>query len=177
MPSGSSLWLSYVHSSHGLMSCDWEASCWLCYDAFGDGAQNEQTCLWMPAELHIGWWLGLRAGRVRLGAPRPQTRAGGNHIVHLSGFQCDLRSSVFCLLVIRHYCLCDMLCPQALLFFGWFCFFKSQFLNESLQPLSYSWVQKDAIFSLMSETQSAAFAFVIWISDLGVPLERVGGTY
>lgn len=118
MTSDSSLWLSYIaHSSHGLMSCDWEASCWLCYDAFGDGAQNEQTCLWMPAELHIGWWLGLRTGGVRLGTPRPQTRAGGNHIVHFSGFQCDLRSLVFCFLVIRRHCLRDMLCPRALLFF------------------------------------------------------------
>lgn len=57
-----------------------------CY-AFGDGAQNEQTRLRVPAKFHVRWWLWLCAGGVCLGAPRTSTGAGGNLVIPCCVFQ------------------------------------------------------------------------------------------
>lgn len=41
-----------------------------------DGAQGWQAKLWLPAQLHLWWRLGLRVGGVCLGATWPQARTG-----------------------------------------------------------------------------------------------------
>lgn len=45
-------------------------------DAPGHGEDRQQTHVWLPEELHLGRWLGLRARGVRLGPTRAEARTG-----------------------------------------------------------------------------------------------------